>query len=1098
MIRFIYGMSGSGKSTYIASDITQSLRRGTKSLLIVPEQQTVETEQRYADLAKEKGIPVIDLEILNFTRLANSVFRRFGGLSYNYIGSGARQIIMWRALNELSPILTEYKHITVNDKKTLRFMTNAVSEFKRYNITPAMLGGAAETLKKDNFHHNLKNKLHDISLIYSLYQTLLHNEYDDPEEDLTRLSVILEKNNFFAGYNVYIDSFDRFTPQQIRIIRHIINQAENFTITLAILPGSSLIMLDSILNTENILKRIVASEHKTIDDMVVLGDSHRFTSQELKLTERYLWDFSHTEAVFKEKTQHIRLIECSDIFCEAEAAAKDILRRIRQGGRFYDNIVVIRDTSSYIGIIDAVFEKYNIPYFISTRTDLTTKPPVKLILSALKIIAGHWRFDDIIAYIKTGFSGLTNDECNILEIYASTWHINGRRWTDDVSWNMNPDGYTDILTERGKDIISAVNDIRIRLTAPIMTLQACFDGGCTVKSASEALYNFLNELNISQKAIQLGEDEPIQLWNIIIDALNQFVSVAADLVVNADEYMRLLSIIFDETDIGRIPTSLDEVIIGGAMSLRTGRAKNVYILGANEGKFPQNVSDDGMFNDTERVTLESLGIVLSPVSDRRASDELLYFYRAITCVEDNITVIYSSADLTGHALNPSLACDRLRILFPGLMTEYYSAMKPLELIEGYDASFEYTAMFSGTPAGDALKLIYLKDETYKSRLEALDKPFVQPYNTVLPETAQELYGSDLMLTQTRIESYTLCAFSYYCRYVLQLEEKKRAEIESVDIGNFMHRILERFMVYIKTDKGIRTDLTDDKIENITDKIIDEYIKSVIDNPKDRTNRITQLFRRLKRTTLLLIRNILDEFMQSEFTPAFFELPIKFGDKEGSEPFSIPLPDNSHVYVFGKVDRVDTYKKGNDVYIRVVDYKTGIKSFSLSDIGLGLNLQMLLYLFALWQNPSENFKARAGCGEGGQILPAGVLYFSAKAPEFSLDNYEDENAVTDKAHTALTRRGLLLDDKEILKAMEKNLEGRYIPVKLKSDGNFTAASSIQTLSDFGILMNDISDTLCNLGRQLKKGRADAIPLRKGGNNACEYCPHKPVCRIDNFK
>jgi ATP-dependent helicase/nuclease subunit B len=247
----------------------------------------------------------------------------------------------------------------------------------------------------------------------------------------------------------------------------------------------------------------------------------------------------------------------------------------------------------------------------------------------------------------------------------------------------------------------------------------------------------------------------------------------------------------------------------------------------------------------------------------------------------------------------------------------------------------------------------------------------------------------------------MCGFSYYCRYVLHLSEDKRAEFKSVDVCNFIHRILERFMVSQIKDGDIRSDLTDTDIENIADDIIADYIRTVIHNVNERTNRILHLFRRLKRTSMLLIRNLIDEFGQSNFMPAFFELPIRLGDDEAAEPFTVPLPDNTSAYIFGKVDRVDTYKKGDDVYIRVVDYKTGLKDFSLSDIELGLNLQMLLYLFALWLNPSEKFKEKAGCGKNGAILPAGVLYFSARAPEISLETNESAEAVTDKANCALT-------------------------------------------------------------------------------------------------
>ena len=861
-------MAGSGKSTYTASAIIHDLRHNKNTLLIVPEQQAVEAEQRIADMAEKENIPTLGLEILNFTRLANRVFRRFGGLAYHYIGRGARQLIMWRTLSELSALLAEYKNISLTDKNILHLMLETVSQCRHYNITPAMLENAAHALDNEKTADSLKKKLRDLSLIYSLYQTLLHREYDDPEEDLTRLAETLEKNDFFGGYTVYIDSFTGFTPQQYGILRHIMRQADNVTVTLGMLPGSELIMLDSLRFTDKTLRKIIADEHKKTAEYM-LTDSLRFSSPELKLLERYLWDYNQTGSVYSDEVKHIRLIECDDVFSEAEAAAKDIMRRIRTGGRFYDNIVVMRDAEAYHGIIDAVFDKYGIPYFMSVRTDLKMKPPVKLILSALSIISGRWRCEDMISYIKTGYSGITADECDLLESYVSAWNISGRRWTDEIAWNMNPDGYTDVLTERGRATLVAVNNIRQRLTVPLIALRDSFGADCTVRTASEAVYRFLCGLSIRERSEQLGEDEPAQLWNIMIDSLDQLVSVAPDAAVDAEQYRRLLSIIFDEADIGRIPTSVDEVIIGGAMTFRAGRAGNIYILGANEGKFPQSVADDGMFSDTDRIMLETVGIVLSPESDRRTSDELFYFYRAATCVDDNVTVIYSSADLAGHALEPSPACGRLRILFPNLKAERYSEMQPLDLIEGYDASFEYAAIYRGTPAGEALHRLYSADPSYQRRLKALDEPFVQPLNTISDETAKDLFGGDLHLTQARLDTYVLCKFSFYCRYVLRLSENKRAEFKNVDVGNFIHRILECFMAAVKTDDGIRTGLNDAEIEKIADNIIGEYIGSVMYDAGDRTNRILHLFRRLKRTSMLLIRNLLDEFGQSDFIPAFF-------------------------------------------------------------------------------------------------------------------------------------------------------------------------------------------------------------------------------------
>ena len=62
------------------------------------------------------------------------------------------------------------------------------------------------------------------------------------------------------------------------------------------------------------------------------------------------------------------------------------------------------------------------------------------------------------------------------------------------------------------------------------------------------------------------------------------------------------------------------------------------------------------------------------------------------------------------------------------------------------------------------------------------------------------------------------------------------------------------------------------------------------------------------------------------------------------PIKLKLADGSLVSLTGIIDRVNVLKKDGEVYVRVVDYKTGAKEFSVSDAKEGLNLQLLIYLF----------------------------------------------------------------------------------------------------------------------------------------------------------
>lgn len=170
-------------------------------------------------------------------------------------------------------------------------------------------------------------------------------------------------------------------------------------------------------------------------------------------------------------------------------------------------------------------------------------------------------------------------------------------------------------------------------------------------------------------------------------------------------------------------------------------------------------------------------------------------------------------------------------------------------------------------------------------------------------------------------------------------------------------------------------------------------------------------------------------------PRNTELPIGLSseDKKGITSARIPLPDGGTLLINGKIDRTDVYVKNGKAYVRIIDYKTGNKKFRLSDVALGVNLQMLLYLYSLGENAGKRF--------GGEVVPAGVLYTPVKRPEKSASMSESSQETSPERPN-----GILIDDEEVLRAMEKDLSGKYIPVKVKKDGSLYASSSVVTLSD----------------------------------------------------
>ena len=1096
LLNLIYGPSGCGKTDYIYNLILDDLKAEKKAVLIVPDQYIYSAESKFADLTD--NISAFELDILGFRRLANHVFREEGGLSFSDIDDSGRLLVMWRVLRESAPFLKTYCNFDKNISSFAELMLNTINELKQFSITPVMLENASKKL--DNKYSDLKNKLSDISFIYGTYQSFISNEYNDPSDELTRLVDVLENSDMFNGYNVYIDGFDGFTPQQYSVLSQLIKKSNNTFLSLCFDPTDNTGVFST---TEKTYKNFQKLGNRLGIDISekFIGENKTVVNEAISFVSRNFWNHKVGKCEFIGDNTNVRTFSCHDKFEECEFLASDILKKVRKGANYRDFVVIARDINSYDGIIDAEFENNGIPFYMSKRTDLSTKPIFKLILAAFSIYNKNWQYNDVISYLKTGLANVSYDEIDVLENYASTWNINGRRWIDGIDWNMNPDGFTERITPEGRNIINTANDIRNRITPP---LEKLFDSihNSTVTEITTAVYNLLTELKVVEqieKQIeechstgQLTEEkELVQLWNILISSLDMIVELAGDMKLSADEYVTLISLILGRSDIGTIPSSLDQVILGSASSLRTDKVKHVYLIGVNEGEFPKLVEENAIFTDIEKNLLRSVDIDFTPTSEEMTSDELYWFYKALSRATESLTLSYAESDLRGSSNKISVAGSRIHYILNKDVIKY-SDIPLIDKIEGKSTAIKHYAINRNNEEGIALREYFSQDEKMNAVIKSFDTPLATGQCNINEDVANKLYKGDMSTSQSRIDSYVNCAFSYHCQYILKLAEKKKSVFRGNDIGSFVHAILERFISQISGEDGLNTDIDDSVVESMVDNIIQDYILSVCQGMSEQCPRMKMLIKRLRRTTLLLIRNILSEFRQSEFVPTFFELPIWSDREDGISPYEIELDDGSKLYMRGYVDRVDTYKKGNDVYIRVVDYKTSTKKFSMDDVEKGLNLQMLLYLFAIWNAKEDWFKKKIKCE--GDILPAGVLYYSAIAPTVKIKNDTSFSNVYSDALCNIERNGLLINDIDILRAMDKELNGLYIPAKIKKDGTLKTSDSLQSLEEFGQLVEKIDGILKGIANNMKAGIVDAKPIEiSKDKTACTYCKMKPICR-----
>jgi len=1080
--------------------MTEDVENGTPSYLIVPEQETVRCERRLLDILPPKA--QLFSEVLNFSRLANLAFRKFGGLSYNYADKGSKTLVMWKNLRELAPMLTEYsRSAETNLYGFSSEMISAVGELKAYCVTPAKLEKAAEKLDSSPI---LKRKLLDLSLIAASYQNFFSESYSDAADDLTKLGDILKAKDLFKGKNVYIDSFTSFTAQEYNVIEGILRQAENVTVALTVDSlATDQIHYESTAGTAS--KLFSLAKKLSIPFIAEHCEGNGGRCDAIETIANRFWEPRLTPYE-GDAENAVSVISCASPYEEANAAADTVLDLMMQGVRCREIAVIARDASLYRGIIDTAFEKARIPYFLSQNTDITSKPIIKFLMSALRIKVYNWRPEDVIAYLKSGFCGVDTRDSDLFECYLSVWTLRASDYLGD-ELTMNPDGYSALLTERGKEILRSINACKDTFVPPLIRLLTLLDDAKTASDMCVALYKFMEGHGIAQSLSNEAEvayrkgkrreaAELLQLYNAVIKALEGISSVLDDCDITVKEFFDTLKIMLDNISVGAIPTGEDQVIIGSASMLRASGIRCAILLGVNEGEFPQTVKESGLFSDNDKSILESLGISLSADTSTRSADELFYAYRAMTLPSEKLFLTYHRTDLSGAAASPSMVLERTLKLFDPLREIRYEDLPAEKRLLSPELALERLGEFKGTAEGNVLCEYFDSFETYRNKISASDIPSRNTACTLSDHTVNSVYGKDLRLTQTIIDDYVSCPFEYMCRRLITLQDVAPASFDYANFGTYVHYIFENYLKTAMADGRIGQAPDPEYIAHTVNTVADSYIEKFFPNGIADSPRLVFRLNRMRRLANLVSTAITREFAQSGFRPEFFELPIGRLSSEGPSvsPLIFKTQSERNAYVVGKVDRVDILRKDGDVYVRVVDYKSGKKAFSQKDIDSGENVQLPLYLFALCDEKQYGLRRELLLNADSRIIPAGATYLSSLISPIEISDSEyDKEQLLSMAEDSITRSGFLTDNEEILRQMSFDLSPNYLcGAKISKDGTLKGAS---LLSEDGMdsLRHRLEDAILGISDRMILGKMDADPLCKNNKYRCENCKMQAVCR-----
>lgn len=1073
---------------------TAAVAAGRRTILIVPEQGTLLAEREMANRLPDSA-PLL-FEVTNFSRLCDSIFRVAGGVGANHPDKVTKTLLMWRTLAELSPLLRG-THAAVPTAAEAERALAGLSELHALSLTPEELSGASKAVAAQD--ERLSDKLHDLSLLYSGFCERLGENFSDSEEDLgTAERKLAENPALLLDTGVFLEGFTSFTVPEFRLLSRLCART-SVTVGLTLPKVSE----DAFEYTEvrNTAERLLAAAAREgVERKIVKIDGQKTTSSEflaeiLPLLWRKNPDYDNISLHYDKSLFLYRGKTPKE---SADYIAADILKKVQGGLKYRDIAVVARDAGSYAGIVDTALSDAGIPCFFSRRKDISESETANLIESALAVAVGGYRAEDVIRYAKCAFSGITRDESDEFELYVETWKIHGRRFVDGILWNMNPDGYTNRKAADADAFLLRVNETRKKLFSPLATLTEDIGEPLTVRVRSERLFTFFQRLSLEEKLalrakafLAAGEigaaEECSRMFGILTGLLDTLVEVLGTLEVDARTYAGLLHLLFRTVDIGRIPAAVDEVTFGSADMLRLSAKKVVYLYGVNEGEFPAATVSPSCFSEKERGLLSSLGYPLPPEEDMRYARELFIFSRAFAAGSREVNLVFHEKDAAFKPLAPAEIISRIERLSGGAVAVIdIGSLPPEERVQTPEAAL----LMLGEEGAEYTQLREaLLRSGHATEIARADAPLLNASLALSEETAASLYRHDLALTQSRIENYLSCPLSHFCEYVLRLGQNREAAFDAMNIGSFLHAILEKFFLGITDDgRDISSVGAEERIGRIR-RAAEEYLVTLRGAGSVNPVREDLLIERLIRAANVIVEGLCDELAGCRFVPRFFELSIRDGVAGAPSPVRISCEDGTDIRLYGTIDRVDTYTDGEDVYVRVIDYKSGEKSFRPDDLAEGKNIQMFLYLRAVTESRDPAFLERIGVGEGGALIPAGVLYIRVASGGGALDSPREN---THEAVKAMQERsGMLLDSEPALDAMNPD----YLPLRYDSrSGKLKNPEILYTEDGWQTISETVENGVRRIVARMKSGDISASPMkRKGQHTACEYCRYKPICR-----
>lgn len=1069
-IQFLVGKKNSGKTQYANQQIAEKMNLDSQIIMVVPEQYTVQAEAEFLMRTEKNGI--VGFDIMSFKRLSHKILAEYKKEPYVICDNTTHLLLLKKIILELSPQLAYYGRVSKFDG-FLEEVDVSIKLFQASGVSLAMLEGFLSQVKEEKFYR----KLQDFYLIYKQYVAATMEGKRVFHNALVLAMESEECMEFFKNKEIWVDYFDGFTYLEMLFMAQIAQYAEAFHLVFDIpceedsryeYDKEEYQEIEKLFEKMGLEKEIIHFNGNIARDQEVSFVSNNFMKQK--------------KTSYKKMPQHFYLNVERNPTEEVFKMASHIKYLVRtQNYRWKDFCVLCTDMKEYQDPIHRVFGIYGIPFFYDHKRTIKNHPLIHLVLTALRVLKTNQKREQVLEFLKNPYFKIPFSQKEQFATYCNQYGISFGKF----QWEMKGEEVEEtrkLLMEKIQVIKEEVESkIKIgELENAILSLFAIFQ----VESVTEEFIELLEERK-EQEIASLYQQIP----ELLLYLARQTEALMGELEWTVDGVLSILESLLKNMELGIIPPTLDHVFVGDHDRSKVKNAKVVFSIGLNDGKIPIIPSQKALFDEQEMDILKQLGMPFFAESKLEILLSLSKFTKYLELAKEMHIFSMASQNTRGQALRPSIYVEQMKEILPQ-MKEYNLTEKEDFYLDEED-TMKYLTVRNFREQKDsnfprAMMISWAKEKDPQFYQELF---YYQDYvNEVTKErnNIQKLFTEQKSFSISQIEQYYRCNYAYFLKYGLRLKEVPGYHFQAIDYGNMMHKILEVFSSQVEQKGYLWGELKEERIKEILyEQVFPKVFTEAQQKYFEENSRQNFGYEKLKTISLEACMLLVKQICIGKFVPMYFEK--SFGDsfQNGEVPIEMKDTEGNPYYLRGKIDRIDVYKDREEVFVRVIDYKSSANRIDFAKMENGIQMQLIFYL----DITSKEIKKGA--------KPAGALYFEMKDP---FVEWEEGKSVEELRLEQVKLEGILLEDMEAIHAMDETLQEKkqsvVVGVSLTKDGSPRKSPYILKGEDMEIWFEHVEEMISHGVSQIKKGEISINPYQYKGEKGCTYCDYKSICQFDS--